>query len=829
MIDQLRDRRWRRLRPTSRDADLADGLAAAVHDPLWMLCRQWQVGEFRGEDAGSPVDVDVTVEHDELDRFERRGERGGEVVPYEDGPLESAIERERVLTADPPARLAAEAGTVFLETLEAHGFLDEDDEPYGTSDFDGRYRLSRPDEPMPERDRRYYRVMGDRVLDGAAVFDALDRALSANPPKFEDVPLPTGIYRLEDVGVELANAYADAAETYCEWYLELYDEPGENGDAWRPTRLEYDGAVVTGLGDDENTFELRGYPGGRLHWHAFSPTEDTLDRLDGTTVTDGGEREPTDVTTDEPADEAVSTDDREPDESDFEYQSIETNIKPVNRRSETNRSQTAEADESTQEKPRTRINLDDRVDIPGRFDLPAFDASDLRNRTDVGELDATPSSDADEEWLVPTPITFPGMPSPRWWEVEDAGLLFGDVSLDGSNLVRTLVHEFALTYGNDWFRVPIEDVPVGALTRIPECTVTDSFGVSESVTSGEDDKWRLFSHDLPNETHHQGLFLPPTVSDAIESDPIEEVLFGRDPMANLVFALERLVEGTTGEPIDRTEFRRPRLEIVRTNPNDDPDEEFVELANPGDDAFSLADCRLEVHSDGGLDAGIGLADEETLGAGERLTVYTGDAGVRDGIGIETGASVLEEAETVSVVRFEEGDDVGGGDGSGGDDPKSRRIIARRPLSAVDEADAAYRMASTVPDHWYPFSIDPTKPEGKAAGDGGGSGGNGGALPEDYRLLLSILLDADSLDVHVDELPLPEGRLLDPEEESLPNGEEVLKLHEDAVTRSGRTAQRHYQYVHWADGTVHCWSGRTVRPGYGELASALRFDVLDDFE
>ena len=28
---------------------------ARVHDPLWLLARQWQVGEFQGEDAGTPV------------------------------------------------------------------------------------------------------------------------------------------------------------------------------------------------------------------------------------------------------------------------------------------------------------------------------------------------------------------------------------------------------------------------------------------------------------------------------------------------------------------------------------------------------------------------------------------------------------------------------------------------------------------------------------------------------------------------------------------------------------------------------------------------------
>ena len=54
----LRERRfptvtvWNRLegRPRTRDFDRA--LRAEVRDALWMLTRQWQLGEFRGDDAG---------------------------------------------------------------------------------------------------------------------------------------------------------------------------------------------------------------------------------------------------------------------------------------------------------------------------------------------------------------------------------------------------------------------------------------------------------------------------------------------------------------------------------------------------------------------------------------------------------------------------------------------------------------------------------------------------------------------------------------------------------------------------------------------------------
>src|SRR3954452_7159417 len=52
-------RGWTRLEPQSVSGDPTPGLEARVHDPLWLLTRQWQFGEFTAEDAGSPVAVHV--------------------------------------------------------------------------------------------------------------------------------------------------------------------------------------------------------------------------------------------------------------------------------------------------------------------------------------------------------------------------------------------------------------------------------------------------------------------------------------------------------------------------------------------------------------------------------------------------------------------------------------------------------------------------------------------------------------------------------------------------------------------------------------------------
>src|ERR1019366_8673310 len=52
---------WPRLEPQSVSGDPTPGLEARLHDPLWLLARQWQFGEFAAEDAGSPVAVHVAT------------------------------------------------------------------------------------------------------------------------------------------------------------------------------------------------------------------------------------------------------------------------------------------------------------------------------------------------------------------------------------------------------------------------------------------------------------------------------------------------------------------------------------------------------------------------------------------------------------------------------------------------------------------------------------------------------------------------------------------------------------------------------------------------
>ena len=55
----LRYERHHRIESRSPEADLERGFRSETSDPAWFLGKQWQMGEHQGEDASSPVGVDV--------------------------------------------------------------------------------------------------------------------------------------------------------------------------------------------------------------------------------------------------------------------------------------------------------------------------------------------------------------------------------------------------------------------------------------------------------------------------------------------------------------------------------------------------------------------------------------------------------------------------------------------------------------------------------------------------------------------------------------------------------------------------------------------------
>jgi len=112
---------WMKICPDPYGDDYSPSLEGRVYDPAWMLGRQWQVGEFVGEDAGSPIDVSVTVTGRTLTEFQAGP---GGAVPLGSLPVNflagCELPHKRVLIE------SAEAGAELVNVMKEYGCPGED-------------------------------------------------------------------------------------------------------------------------------------------------------------------------------------------------------------------------------------------------------------------------------------------------------------------------------------------------------------------------------------------------------------------------------------------------------------------------------------------------------------------------------------------------------------------------------------------------------------------------------------------------------------------------------------------------------------------------------
>ena len=735
---------WHRLSPTTRDDTMTRGLRAELHDPLWLLGRQWQVGEFAGEDAGSPVTLELWCDHDPMGRVELAPDRDGtsprDYDPHEDGPLEAMVERETVTTPagdDQPGReVAAEAGRYFLARLDA----ELSGGAPAPNTFEGSLLLDPPDDDTDTAGERYLSVMRGRALDGYRLYERL--TADGDIAAAEDwTGVSWGAVDLPYPGSGTApDAYKRAAKAFVDWYADLYDEPASTSDrAWSADRMEYQFRASTGAGDAETVFRADEYAGGRLDRDDFTVETDPAASLAG----DGA----------------------------------------------------------------------DGSDLPDLDGMAADDGGTPDPSTPPGE---GPPPDLS---MLPTRVTFPGMSSPRWWEFEDGGVNLANMTVGPGELGKLLVTEFATLYGNDWFSVPL-DVPIGSLTRITECRVTDTFGVVESVppatehtTATDDgtdhevgteategslggalvgsDGWNAFMHTGLPSHDRPGLLVPPVLAEHHESDPIERVLLARDELANMAFGIELVTEDAVGDPLRWREYSRPELAVDAVSPASDPDDEWVRLVNTGEASLDVAGWSVGTDDGDSYIFGDGSGDPLRLDADETLTLTTG-----------TGTAVGDEYYWGRTDRdgpvWAGADEVTIRDATGD-------VVANEFIGTPGDVDPGlpdYRLVTDVRDHWFPLRM-------RAAG----AAADGDAAWEigDLRFELSRLLDADP------GIPEPAGEVLEP----------GLKLYDEELTRAGLAVTRSYQLARWIGGSTHLWSGRRAGIGRGEGSSGLRFDVLQE--
>jgi hypothetical protein len=243
---------WIRLEPIGRDPDLSPGIEARLHDPLWLLARQWQLGELDGEDGGSAVIARARYQLGHLAGYRPAG--GAEVAfdPAET-PLAAIVEANRrdAPRPVPDLRTRARAGRQLARVLGAAP----------AARFAAAFPLAlTPDQraALDDADRRLADAAAGRVADGVAVAAALRASLPALPPPVDVAPAEPA-------------AVAAAAARWLAWYDALaVDAPAR---AWQPERLEYAFAARADLGGRSLALTAAQHHGGALDGSSVDITD----------------------------------------------------------------------------------------------------------------------------------------------------------------------------------------------------------------------------------------------------------------------------------------------------------------------------------------------------------------------------------------------------------------------------------------------------------------------------------------------------------------------------------------------------------------------------
>jgi hypothetical protein len=217
---------WTRIEPKPRDATLARGLQAQVRDAAWLLARQWQVGEFQGEDAGSPIAATIGVTNRTLSVYRPGDDPTAAVALDTTLPLEVLVEREAVTTK---LRAAVQLGLFFERALAAAG------QPVTIRDT---FRTTFAIATKTDADVTFDGGDGDvlRQLAMGRVVDGVQLYLAA-----------TGAPGVPPLPAAAADpAVAAVIAGFVSYRRALYNEPAKDR-AWQPETLAYDFAVSSPL------------------------------------------------------------------------------------------------------------------------------------------------------------------------------------------------------------------------------------------------------------------------------------------------------------------------------------------------------------------------------------------------------------------------------------------------------------------------------------------------------------------------------------------------------------------------------------------------------
>jgi hypothetical protein len=245
---------WTRLEPQPRDGSMQRSLQAQVRDPVWMLARQWQVGEFLGDDAGSPIHATLGVEQRTVTTY-RPGDDDAKTAPIDPKlPIEVHVEREAVVLR---LRGSVQLG-LYFETLVRRGGIATPDAVIAAFRNAFPVGAAVPDPTYAPNDAvRFRALVAGRITDGEALYVSAKTTAAGQTPT-QPLPPEAGNAGMAQVLSDLIS-YRDS----------LFSEPAQDS-AWQPANLDYAFALGSPQQDQNVVLNAPDFPGGHLDWYSFT-------------------------------------------------------------------------------------------------------------------------------------------------------------------------------------------------------------------------------------------------------------------------------------------------------------------------------------------------------------------------------------------------------------------------------------------------------------------------------------------------------------------------------------------------------------------------------
>ncbi|RKN79362.1 hypothetical protein [Ulvibacterium marinum] len=260
---------WNRLEGRPRKEDFDRALKAEIRDALWMLSKQWQIGEFMGDDAGSPVGAKIQIATTRLNKYRAANHPAR---PFNnDVPLEAIVEQRPV-----PYEFEDEIFSLDIRLMMGRHWIKMLKKTLGdqtTFFIQNNYTITAPADPDEKKDAfilahpeawQKFAAVAGRQVDGYKIYKDIDGGINI------------GSGSPDEAGI---NALAPAFKKWVEEFFLEPEKPDEN--AWLPSRLEYQFACSAPKKGREKVYEAEEYYSGRLDWFNFS-INDKIEELEVT-------------------------------------------------------------------------------------------------------------------------------------------------------------------------------------------------------------------------------------------------------------------------------------------------------------------------------------------------------------------------------------------------------------------------------------------------------------------------------------------------------------------------------------------------------------------